>query len=110
MKVGITRTIKQSLNRKRCEFGDYDFGEGYIDCEKPATHRLTYLRPNARGDPQSTAFHRDDSSRCSDQDVFVCDEHKEYKYKIEKELGLVWCASFGYERFKNMFEWWEEIK
>ncbi|GAI44030.1 unnamed protein product, partial [marine sediment metagenome] len=74
MKVGVTRTIKQSLNRKGCEFGDYDFGEGETECEKPATYRLTYLRPNARGDPQSTAFHRSDISDCSDQDVFVCDE------------------------------------
>ena len=111
MEVGVTRTIKQSLNRKRCEFDDYDFGKESINCEKPATHRLTYLRSGARGDPQSTAFHRDDCSRCSDQDVFVCDEHKKYKYKIEKKLGLVWCTSFNYgERYKHMFEWWEDMK
>ena len=100
MKIGEIRTIKQRFNRRGCEY-----------CEEPATHKLTFLLPNARGNPQSKAFHRDDCSWCSDQDVFVCDEHnKKDRYKIERELEMGWCSSFGYERFKHMFEYWEDIK
>ena len=100
MKVGDTRTIKQRLNRRRCEY-----------CEEPATHKLTFLLPNARSNPQSKAYHRDDCSWCSDQDMFVCDEHEKDKRKIENDLGMGWCGSFIYgERFKHMFEWWEDVK
>ena len=99
MKVGDIRTIRQRLNRRGCEY-----------CEEPATHKITFLLPNARSNPASKAYGRDDCSWCSDQAVFVCDEHEEDRYKIGRELEMGWCSSFGYERFKHMFEYWEEIK
>lgn len=99
MKIGDIRTIKQRLNRKGCEY-----------CDESATFKLTFLLPNARSNPASKAYRRDDCSWCSDQDVFVCNKHKDVMYKIEKELGMGWCASFGYERFKHMFEYWEDVK
>lgn len=99
MQVGQTRTIKQRYKRKGCEF-----------CEEPATHKLTFLLPNARANPASSAYCHDDCSWCSDKAVFVCDEHERDSQKIANDLGMGWCASFPYERFKHMFEYWEDVK
>ena len=99
MKVGDIRTIKQRFDRRGCEY-----------CEEPATHKLTFLLPNARGNPASKAYRHDDCSWCSDQDVFVCDEHEKDSKKIANELEMGWCSAFSYETFKHMFEYWEQIK
>jgi len=99
MEIGQIRTIKQRYNRRECEF-----------CEEPATHKLTFLLPNARTNPASSAYRHDDCSWCSDQDVFVCDEHEKDSRKIAGDLKMEWCSSFAYERFKHMFEYWEDIK
>lgn len=99
MQVGQTRTIKQRYSRRRCKY-----------CEELATHKLTFLLPNARNNPASSAYGKDDCSWCSDEAVFVCDEHEKDNRKIARELGMGWCASFDYERFKHMFEYWEDIK
>ncbi len=94
-----TRTIKQIHKRLECEF-----------CEEPATYELTFLLPNARGNPASKAYRHDDCSWCSDRNVFVCNEHEKDKWKIASELEMKWCSSFSYERFKHIFEYWEEVK
>ena len=97
--IGQTRTIKQIHKRLECEF-----------CEEPATYKLTFLLPNARGNPASKAYGRDDCSWCSDKNVFVCNEHEKDRFKIAREIGMGWCAAFPYERFKHMFEYWKDIK
>ena len=94
-----TRTIKQVRKRRECQF-----------CEEPATYKLTFLLPNARNNPASKAYGRDDCSWCSDEAVFVCDKHEKDRRKIASDLGMGWCSSFPYKNFKHMFEYWEEIK
>ena len=93
-----TRTIKQVLKRRLCE-----------KCSEPATHKLTFLLPNARCNSASSAYGRDDCSWCSDKVAFVCDEHEKDRHEIAKELGMVWCAAFPYKRFNRMFVYWEEV-
>lgn len=93
------RTIKQVHKRRICE-----------KCGELATHKLTFLLPNARANPASSAYGKDDCSWCSDEKVFVCDTHDKDCHLIAKELGMGWCASFPYERFKHMFEYWEDIE
>ena len=56
------------------------------NCGEPATHRHTYLLPNARSNPASKGFGGDDISWCSDHDEFVCDECP--KPQID---GMRWC-------------------
>ena len=77
------------------------------NCGEPATHRHTYLLPNARSNPASKGFGGDDISWCSDHDEFVCDECP--KPQID---GMRWCSSFSItpdnKRFAHMFLQWRE--
>lgn len=98
MKEGRIRTIKEICKRKTCEV-----------CGEPATHKLTFLLPNARINPASSAHGGDDVSWCSDKARFVCDIHKKDRYKIAEELGMEWCADYPFERFEHMFLYWKAI-
>jgi hypothetical protein len=44
------------------------------NCGEPAMYRYTYLLDNARQNPASSAFGRDDCSWCSDHEEFTCYE------------------------------------
>jgi hypothetical protein len=77
------------------------------NCGEPAVHRHTYLLPDARRNPASKGFGRDDISWCSDHDAFVCDECP--KPSIE---GMRWCSTFSItpnnKGFGHMFLCWIE--
>lgn len=85
-----------------------------IDCEKcgdePANRRHTYLLPNARRDPDSSAFGRDDCSWCSDHEVFTCAAcYPEGRHP--SPVGYVWCATFpAIDRFAHMFLRYHETR
>ena len=96
---GETRTITQICKRRTCE-----------ECGEPATAQLTFLLPNARINPASSAYGGDDISWCSDGKVFVCREHEELRHSIGKRLGMEWCALFPYNRFPHLFLYWEEVE
>ncbi len=93
-----TRTIKQTLKRRECD----------MCIGKPATHQLTFLLPNARSNPASSAYGRDDCSWCSDEKLFACDECEKDKWNIAEKIGMKWCSDFSYKNFKHLFEYWEE--
>jgi len=99
MKEGRIRTIKEICKRRLCE-----------KCGEPATHKLTFLLPNARANPASSAYRHDDCSWCSDKAMFVCDSHERERWTIAEELGMEWCAAFPFnKRHEHMFLYWEVI-
>jgi len=67
----VTKTYKRV--REQC-----------AECGEPATVKHSFLSEDARRDPASSAFGRDDCSFCSDHDEFACDECKRV---VERE----WC-------------------
>ena len=74
-------------------------------CDAEATQQLTFVLPNARTNPASTGYGRDDISWCSDAKAFVCEDCARRRHEIGRELGMEWCASFqNGERFGHLFK------
>jgi hypothetical protein len=72
-------------------------------CGEPARFRVTYLVENARANPLSSAYGRDDCSWCSDAEAFACTAHKEeLRRTVPPRMG--WCSTFDGERFPRMLE------
>ena len=99
MKEGVVKVITQECKRQECE-----------ECGEVATHQLTFLLPNARSNPASNGYGKDDISWCSDEKMFVCDEHVKAKYELAEDRGMEWCSSYPYKNFQHMFLYWETIK
>lgn len=98
MEEGEKRFSTQVCKRRVCEI-----------CGEVATHQLTFLLPNARRNPASRGYGKDDISWCSDDKMFVCNDCEKAKYDIAKGKGMEWCADFPYgERFKHLFLYWKE--
>ena len=87
---GATRT--QVRVRVECDY-----------CGELATRKQTYLLLNARSNPASSAFGKDDISRCSDAEEMLCGVHNG-----EPPSGHSVCSIFKVERFAHMFLRWEE--
>ncbi len=98
MKLGEIRTIKEVCRERMCE-----------ECENTATKKITFLYPNARRNPASSAYGRDDCSWCQDEEKFVCLAHEKNKYQYERDLDMGWCSTFDKERFEHMFLYWDKI-
>ena len=58
---GTTRVQVQERMRKGC-----------ANCAEPAIYRYTFLLENFRQNPASSAYRRDDCSRCCDMEIFAC--------------------------------------
>lgn len=99
MKEGEVRTITQVYERRTCE-----------ECGEPATAQLAFLLPNARHNPASSGYGKDDISYCHDETMFVCKAHAERRGAIALRLGMEWCALFPIERFEHLFYYWKEVK
>ena len=85
------KTIKKRRVRQECDV-----------CGEPAHYKHTFLFDNARRNPASSAYGRDDCTWCSDAHRFVCKEHK--KDEAPPQEGLFWCSTFpASERFSHMF-------
>ena len=103
MKEGDVRTLKQVCKRRTCE-----------KCGEEATHELTFLLPNARTNPVSKAYGRDDCTHSSDRDMFVCGKHSKDRYDIARELNMSWAGDYDgtYDngnRWKHLFLYWETV-
>jgi len=75
------------------------------ECGEPAHYKHTFLLPNARRNPDSSAYRRDDCSRCEDERCFVCREcylkSQPYTPKMDE---YIWCSTFpASERFAHLF-------
>lgn len=96
---GKTETITRVMKRHTCD-----------NCGEPAHFKHTFLLPNARSNPASKGYGKDDISWCSDEYQFSCKDEK-CQREMGKMDGYRWCSSFpANERFAHMFLHWEEIE
>lgn len=92
---GEVQIIKRTRVRIECD-----------ECGEPAVYRHTYLLPDARRNPASSAYRHDDCSWCSDHESFTCKTCKQPSID-----GYGWCSTFTARRgFEHMFLKWKEEK
>ena len=92
---GEEKTVRSIRCRHECD-----------ECGEVAHFKKTYLLDNARRNPASSAYGRDDCSWCSDKDVYLCKE-----CKAPRIDGYGECSTFpAVERFAHMFLYWHELK
>ncbi len=95
---GETKTIIKTRVRRECE-----------NCGEPATRQHTYLKPNARANPASSAYRRDDCTWCSDHELYLCDNCEQRDCEVDVPDGYGWCSTFKLsERFTHLFLRWDE--
>ena len=82
--------------------------EAYCEeCGETATWQLTFLLDNARRNPASAAYGRDDCAWCSDIIIFSCAEC-ESKLRQNPPENHGWCAMFPKEKFPHLFLSWKK--
>lgn len=92
---GEVQTMRRTRVRQTCDV-----------CGEPAHYKHTFLMHNARRNPDSAAYGRDDCSWCEDDCRFVCREHQNDR---DAPQGMSWCSTFpASEGFAHMFLYWEE--
>ena len=91
---GETRTTTEILTRATCD-----------ECGEPAHFKHSYLlEGNARNNPASSAYRRDDCSWCEDEKRYTCRTCK--RPSVD---GYSWCSTFPAKAgFKHMFLTWVE--
>lgn len=97
---GETKTVTSRRIRKGCDV-----------CGERADYQVTYLLPNARRNPASSAYGRDDCSWCSDTIRHYCAECCKHGNRWPEVEGYETCSMFpAIERFAHMFLEWVEAK
>ena len=97
MKEGETKLIKKICISKKCE-----------NCGERATKQITFLiEGNARKNPASSAYGKDDCRWRSDAKGFSCEGCVE-TMKNNPPRNMSWCATFSREKFEHMFLEWKE--
>lgn len=93
---GEEKTVFSERTRHEC-----------AECGDPAHFKHSYLLSgNARGNPASSAYGKDDCSWCSDHEEFTCKTCK--RPSVE---GYSWCSTFpAIKQFAHMFLYWREVK
>ena len=95
---GEIRTTTEKQLRYECDV-----------CGEPAHFKHTFLLENARIDPLSSAYRKDDCSWCEDACRYVCKEHQ--NDREPPSIDLFWCSTFpATERFKHLFLYWKKVK
>lgn len=82
IKIGDKKIVTYEYKQKECEI-----------CGEPATHLLTFLLYNARTNPLSHGYGKDDISWCRDGEIYTCEKCKEKAIK-NPPSGMKWCADF----------------
>lgn len=95
MKEGQRKIVEYILEHRACDI-----------CGEPATSKLSFLLENARNNPASKGYRRDDTSWSSDENRFSCETHKDTT-RQEPPEGMSWCSTFSEERFPQMFLDWQ---
>ncbi len=97
---GIEKTITTRRVRRACD-----------NCGEPAHYRCTYLLPDARRNPASSAYRRDDCTWSSDLEKFYCAKCCNHGNRWPHQEGYETCSIFpANERFADLFLTWEEKK
>lgn len=79
-------------------------------CAEPATKRVTFLHENARRNPASSGYGKDDISWCSDAEAFACDSH-EREVENDPPRGMRSASIFtATNAFAHLFLYWREEK
>lgn len=95
VRVTVTR---ERYERRECEV-----------CEEvDADYVVSFLLLNARTNPASKGYGRDDLSWCADAKTYACAKCKD-KARDDPPEGMSWCATFTGERFPHMIHHWREI-
>lgn len=84
---GEVTVWRETKVRVRCEV-----------CDEPATTKHTFLLNDARINPASSAYGRDDCTFCSDYDFYTCD-----RCRPDMPNGHESCARFPADQFPHMF-------
>ena len=95
---GELETITRVRKRQEC-----------YECGQPAMYRITFLLENARINPASSGYGKDDISWCSDEDRYACEDCKDKVWR-NPPRGYSWCSMFPLEQFPHMGLYWHEIK
>jgi len=94
---GEVKTIVKTRLRRECDI-----------CGEPAHYKHTFLVHNARNQPASSAYRRDDCTWCQDAESFVCAEHEKERRAPD---GMSWCSTFrATEQLAHLFLYWHEAK
>ena len=93
---GEKKIVERTRVREECE-----------QCGELATKKHTYLLHNARCNPGSSGYGKDDISWCSDHEAFTCDSCRKPRFE-----GYECCSTFSVSpentRFAHMFLRWAE--
>lgn len=77
------------------------------ECGEPADYQLTFLLPNARTNPHSKAYGKDDCSWASDHVEYACAEHQtKVRNDTISDRAVDWCAAFPKSAFPHLFAYW----
>lgn len=84
--------IERTYHRRECD-----------ECAEPAHFKVTFLLDNARRNPASSAYGRDDCSWCEDDVAYACHEHKD-RVRLEPRDGYIRNSVFpATECFAHLF-------
>lgn len=99
-RIGDTKTEKYVRCWHECQL-----------CKLPARYSIAFILPNARSNPASTAYGRDDISWCSDDELFACKEHLRDVETISEIMNkpMKWCATFTLKSYKHMGFYWDRL-
>ena len=97
-KVGDIRIKKEIAHWRECE-----------GCSRPAKYCLTFLLEHFRSNPASKAYQKDDCSRCSDLDVFSCENCKHTLSQAPNGYNI-WCGIMPLAKFKHLGFYWQKVE
>ena len=89
LRVGMREIVEYTWAWHECE-----------ECSTPARYRISYLLENARRNPASQGYGKDDITWCSDADTYACERHRK-KLLLNPPPGFSWAGTFPLKRFKH---------
>lgn len=90
-KVGDIEIVKYVWLWRECE-----------ECGNPARFKLTFLYQNARSNPASRGYRKDDVSWCQDAERFACGKHENKIWNDPPQDNMSKCSSFPLKNFQHM--------
>lgn len=97
---GDVKIVRKERVRRDCDY-----------CGAPAFYKNTYLNDggsDARRNPSSSAYGKDDCTWCSDHDDFLCPECHSRNETGNVPPGYGWCSTFQVDRLPHLFLTWRE--